>query len=147
PRLHAVAITKEGIQEFTAPIEATAEASYSLPKKYIYEPNSAIMKSGAFDAVSIQYGLDKLHKHTHLYTSDNLIDFPGGRFDIDEIVHYQKPGMNAAEGTKMNSTVRNFLLTVEELRKKWKIKDGGSTYAFFTTNSKNEKIMLLCSKI
>lgn len=147
PWLHAISITKEGIQEFSSPIDATAEATYTLPKKYLYEPNSAIMKSGAFDAVSKQYSLDKLHKHTQLYTSDALINFPGRRFVIDEIVPYQKAGMKAAEGTKMNITVRNFPLSVEELRKKWKIKDGGNTYAFFTTNLENEKIMLLCSKI
>lgn len=145
--LHAVSITKEGIQEFSSPVESTNEATYALPKKYLYEPNSAIMKSGAFDAVSKQYSLAKLHKHTQLYTSDTLIDFPGRRFVIDEIVPYQKAGMKAAEGTKMNITVRNFPLAVEELRKKWKIKDGGNTYAFFTTNLENEKIMLLCSKI
>lgn len=147
PWLHAISITKEGIQEFSSHTEATDEATYSLPKKYLYEPNSAIMKSGAFDAVSKQYSLDKLHKHTQLYTSDALIDFPGRRFVIDEIVPYQKAGMKAAEGTKMNITVRNFPLAVEDIRKKWKIKDGGNTYAFFTTNLENEKIMLLCSKI
>ena len=51
------------------------------------------------------------------------------------------------EGKKMNVTTRNFPLAVEELRKKWKIKDGGDVYAFFTTNIKNEKIALLCSKV
>jgi hypothetical protein len=66
---------------------------------------------------------------------------------IDKVVPYNKTQMKPVEGGKMNITVRNFPLSVEELRKKWKIRDGGDTYAFFTTNIKNEKIVLLCSKI
>ncbi|MCY1462702.1 hypothetical protein D9M71_805060 [compost metagenome] len=53
---------------------------FDLPKKYLYKPNAAIMKSGGFDEVSISFEIDKLHKHSHLYTSENLIDFPGRRF-------------------------------------------------------------------
>ena len=51
-----------------------------------------------------------------------------------------------AESKKMNITVRNFPVSVEELRKKWKIKDGGDTYAFFTTDKNNNKVVLLCTK-
>lgn len=148
PTLHTVNINKEHTQFFTAPLHSTKEATYSMPEKYIYEPNSAIMKSGAFDAISHDFSVNKLHKHTQLYTSNTLIDFPGRRFIINEVLPYQKAEMKKyAEGQKMNITVRNFPITVEEIRKKWKIKDGGDTYAFFTTNINNEKIMLLCSKI
>jgi hypothetical protein len=148
PVLHAVSIHKELTEIFSTPLVHGAEATYSLPKTYLYEPNSAIMKIGAFDAVSTKYGIDKLHKHTQLYTSQSLVAFSGRTFIIDEIVPFQKAEMKkAAEGKKMNITVRNFPMSVEDIRKKWKIKDGGDTYAFFTTNLMNEKIMLLCSKI
>ncbi len=149
PVLHAVNLTKDGSEEtFTTFLEDDADTVYSLPQQYLYEPNSAIMKSGAFNAVGNVFGLGKLHRHTQLYTSHLLIDFPGRRFIINEIVPYSKPEMKKhAEGKKMNITVRNFPITVEEIRKKWKIKDGGNIYAFFTTDANNNKIVLLCSKV
>jgi len=148
PLLHAASITASGTDVFTANLESEAEAPYNMPSKYLYEPNAAIMKSGAFDAVAYEYKLHKLHKHTHLYTCDELIDFPGRRFIINEMIPYGKSEMKQhVEGRQMNITTRNFPLQVEELRKKWKIKDGGNDYTFFTTNAKNEKIVLLCSKI
>ncbi|MDV6166809.1 class I SAM-dependent methyltransferase [Flavobacterium sp. DG1-102-2] len=147
PTLTAVNLTKDGEDIFTASYEPADEAPYGLPKKYLYEPNAAIMKSGAFDAVAHHYAITKLHKHTQLYTSDELIPFAGRRFTIDAIIPYQKAEMKPLEGSKMNITTRNFPLNVEDIRKKWKIKDGGDIYAFFTTNSKNEKVVLVCSKI
>lgn len=123
-------------------------ATYSLPRKYVYEPNSAIMKSGGFDEVSIQFGLGKLHPNAHLYTADAIIQFPGRVFKITEIIPYQKKEMKAAlEGRKANVTTRNFPESVEQIRKKWKISDGGELYCFFTTDLNNNKIVLLCSKI
>jgi hypothetical protein len=56
---------------------------YSLPQKYLYEPNSAIMKSGGFDEVGTFYNLNKLHKHSHLYTNSMLVDFQGRIFEIE----------------------------------------------------------------
>lgn len=123
-------------------------ADYSLPKRYLYEPNSAIMKSGGFNEISIQYKLDKLHQHSHLYTSHDLIDFPGRIFEIQKIIPYTKKDLKKdLENSKCNITTRNFPETVEEIRKKWKIKDGGNSYCLFTTNMKNDKIVLLCNKL
>jgi len=147
PMLTAVNLTKEGEDTFSASYKPAAEAPYSLPSTYLYEPNAAIMKSGAVDAVAHHYCITKLHRHTQLYTSDKLISFEGRRFVIDEIIPYQKAEMKPLEGKKMNVTTRNFPLSVEDIRKKWKIKDGGDTYAFFTTNIKNEKVVLVCSKV
>ncbi|MUV03881.1 class I SAM-dependent methyltransferase [Flavobacterium rakeshii] len=148
PVIHAVNLSKDGEPEvFTTTVEDEPDASYSLPLSYLYEPNSAIMKSGAFNDVAKQFNLYKLHRHTQLYTSDTLIDFPGRKFIINEIVSYGKTEMKKhATGQKMNITVRNFPISVEEIRKKWKIKDGGVTYAFFTTDKDNNKLMLICSK-
>jgi hypothetical protein len=122
--------------------------SYSLPKKYLFEPNSAIMKSGGFDAVSTFYQIDKLHKHSHLYTSENLIEFSGRIFEIQNSILYNKIEMKKfLENTKANITTRNFPETVENIRKKWKIKDGGNSYYFFTTDVNDAKIVLICNKI
>lgn len=145
---HSVSIHNDKTETFIAPLTPVEPAVYDRPSRYLYEPNSAIMKSGAFDAVGHAYGLKKLHRHTHLYTSGNLIDFPGRRFEIKHIVPYGKACMKQyAESRKMNITTRNFPLTVEELRKKWKISDGGEVYSFFTTDMENNKIMLFCAKI
>ncbi|GGC85900.1 hypothetical protein GCM10011508_11460 [Flavobacterium lutivivi] len=121
---------------------------FSSPKKYIFESNAAIMKSGGFDEVAIQFGIEKLHQHSHLYTSSNLIDFPGRVFEIQKSFEYNKANMKSfLENKKSNITTRNFPETVESIRKKWKIKDGGDLYTFFTTDVNNSKIVLLCTKI
>ncbi len=122
--------------------------SYSLPKKYIYEPNSAILKSGAFELIAHHFNLEKLHQHSHLYTSNEIIDFPGRIFKIEKIFEYTKNEMKQLlQNTKANITTRNFPETVENIRKKWKISDGGTVYTFFTTDANNRKIVLLCAKI
>lgn len=147
PVVEAVNITKEGTQAFAAPVEDLPSAPLSPPQKYLYEPNSAVMKSGAFNRVAVHFGLCKLHRNSHLYTAVTPSDFPGRRFEIKEVLDYSKVEMKKLEGTKVNITARNFPLSPDELRKKWKIKDGGDLYAFFTTNMQNEKIVLLCGKI
>jgi hypothetical protein len=121
---------------------------FELPKIYLYEPNSAIMKSGGFDEIGIQYNLSKLHYHSHLYTSEERIDFPGRIFEIQKVFPYSKKELKTnLENTKANITTRNFPDSVADIRKKWKIKDGGTNYCFFTTDHNNDKIVLLCAKI
>ncbi len=141
-------LQKKTSESFTFKLNHSVETSYSLPKKYLYEPNAAIMKSGGFEVVSTQFKLDKLHQHSHLYTSDTLIDFPGRVFEIEQNISYSKTEMKSKfENSKANITTRNFPDSVETIRKKWKIKEGGNHYCFFTTNVNNEKIVLLCSKL
>jgi len=119
-----------------------------LPQKYLYEPNSAIMKSGGFDEVGTFFKLNKLHKHSHLYTNSTLITFPGRVFKIETKIPYQKIEMKKfLEGKKANITTRNFPDTVDIIRKKWKIKEGGNQYCFFTTDENDMKIVLICTKI
>ncbi|MEN2402237.1 class I SAM-dependent methyltransferase [Flavobacterium sp. MC2016-06] len=122
--------------------------SYHLPQKYLYEPNSAIMKSGGFDEVSTIFKINKLHKHSHLYTSEELIDFPGRSFEIEKVIAYNKNDMKTSFlNQQANVTTRNFPDTVESIRKKWKIKSGGNIYSFFTTDKNDNKIVLICRKI
>lgn len=140
-------ITKMAIETFGLIVGSDSVVKFGPAQKYLYEPNAAVMKSGGFDAVSNQFGLDKLHPHSHLYTSDDLVDFPGRVFEINQTVDYNKNEMKALQGKKANVTVRNFPESVENIRKKWKISDGGTVYCFFTTDLNNRKIALICSKI
>lgn len=148
PNLVAYCHNKDNDELFETPYNTEYPYGLSLPLNYLYEPNSAIMKSGAFTAVTSKYNVAKLHAHSQLYTSNELIDFPGRRFKIQEILPYAKQEMKQhIEGKKMNVTVRNFPLKTEDLLKKWKIKDGGDTYTFFTTNKEGDKVVLVCEKV
>jgi hypothetical protein len=148
-KIKTISISKEKTETFDFILNEYSEIpTYSLPQKYLYEPNSSIMKSGGFDEVGTFYKLNKLHKHSHLYTSDNLISFPGRVFKIENSIVYTKIEMKRfLENQKANVTTRNFPETVENIRKKWKIKEGGNVYCFFTTDENNNKIVLICSKL
>lgn len=149
PVIKTINSNKGNLDSFNFELSADGiGVSFGLPKKYLYEPNSAIMKSGGFDEISSQYRIDKLHPHSHLYTSDEIIDFPGRIFEIEKIIPYAKADLKLfLENKKANITTRNFPDTVEMIRKKWKIKDGGNVYCFFTTDMNNHKIVLICAKI
>ncbi|WP_299242581.1 class I SAM-dependent methyltransferase [uncultured Aquimarina sp.] len=140
-------VKNEQIQfSFSLKEESDITPKFSLPKKYIYEPNAAIMKAGGFCSISKVYELEKLHNHSHLYTSDQKIEFPGRSFEVLSVLPYQKQTIKKEKITKANITTRNFPETVSAIRKKFKIKDGGTTYLFFTTNCNDEKIVLVCNK-
>ncbi|WP_316929561.1 class I SAM-dependent methyltransferase [Arenibacter latericius] len=126
--------------------ETTASPSYSEPQRYLYEPNSAILKAGAFKTVSESFEVHKLHEHSHLYTSNQLLEFPGRRFTIKGAYPYNKKAINSLKINKANITTRNFPVSVSDIRKKFKIKDGGDTYLFFTTDLEENKIVLKCTK-
>ena len=128
--------------------ENIEDAEYSLPLTYLYEPNAAILKSGAFNSVANTFNIYKLHKHSHLYTSTNLINFPGRIFKIDNTINYNKKEFTKHIGFKQaNVTSRNFPEAVTQIRKKLKIKDGGKHYLFFTTDLNHSKIVISCSKL
>ncbi len=127
--------------------ENSAEAKFNLPLTYLYEPNSSILKSGGFETVSEKLKVYKLHKNSHLYTSNALIEFPGRIFKVDDIISYNKKEVKEKGIAKANITTRNFPDSVEKIRKKFKIKDGGNTYIFATINLENQKILIICSKL
>ncbi|WP_313777873.1 THUMP-like domain-containing protein [Flagellimonas eckloniae] len=131
---------------FIMMVEAKIVLEHDTPKKYLYEPNAAILKSGGFKTVAKTYKIKKLHQHSHLYTSDALVDFPGRRFRILETIPYSKNRVTQLGLKKANVTTRNFPSTVAELRKRHKIKDGGDVYLFFTTDVNNKLIVLYCEK-
>lgn len=131
---------------FTTQFGASHEARFSKPKKYLYEPGPQLLKTGAFADIGNQYGLYKLHPLSHLYTLDELVDFPGRVFEITSVLPYSKQTMKALSGEAINVSVRHFPESVEAIRKRYKIKDGGHRYAFFTTGIDDKKIVLLCKK-
>ena len=141
-------ISKVSEDRFSFEYKKTASSEYSLPKKYIYEPNAAIMKSGGFDEIARAYKIYKLHQHSHLYTSEEQIEFPGRIFEIENNIEYNKKNIKLyLENTKANITTRNFPENVDAIRRKWNVKDGGTTFCFFTTDLNSNKIVLLCKKI
>ncbi len=143
-----VNLMKDRQEKFSFVLDQQYEATFGSVRKYIYEPNRAIMKSGGFNAIAAHLKLDKLHSNTHLYTSDEIIEFPGRLFCVDAVLAYRKTEMKAHLSKKRaNVTVRNFGETVEHIRKKWRISEGGDLYCFFTTDLNESKIVLLCSKI
>lgn len=144
----AVNIQKEKIDTNSFTLGETKNATFALPELFLYEPNAALLKSGCFDNLCNDLNIKKLQVNSHLFTNIKLIEFPGRRFIIEETILYKKEEVKKhIEGKKMNITTRNFPLSVEELRKKHKISDGGKIYTFFTTNLNNEKIVLICTKI
>ena len=146
--IRAVNLLREHTDTFEFEYGSLPEPVIGQPKKYLYEPNSAIMKSGGFNAVSKQFGLNKLQQHSHLYFSDQLIAFPGRVFEVLTRIPYTKPQMKIhLQQGQFNITTRNFPDSVESIRKKWKIKEGGTQYCFFTTDANDDKIVLICSKI
>lgn len=146
--IQAANINKDQTETFDFILGNQSNVTFGLPQKYLYEPNAAIMKSGAFDAIAERFALAKLHPHSHLYTSENLVEFPGRTFEIRHNIGYGKTEMKTfLQNGKANITTRNFPDSVQTIRKKWKIKEGGNDYCFFTTDANNHKIALICSKI
>ncbi|WP_282018740.1 THUMP-like domain-containing protein [Salegentibacter mishustinae] len=148
-KIKTLNFTKNKVEKFDGNFNnSPSNVDYSLPKSFLFEPNSAIMKSGLFEEVAVQTQTSKLHPNSHLYTSDKEVIFPGRKFQLTGLQEY-KPGLlkKKFKNYKANISVRNFPESVAVLRKKFKIKDGGKNYLFFTTNIKNEKIVLFCEKI
>lgn len=118
-------------------------------KSYLYEPSSVMMKAGAFRTIASQYGVEKLHPNSHLYTSDLLVeDFPGRRFQVITHGGFSKREIRILLSSvkKANLTVRNFPNSVADLRKRLKLAEGGDDYLFATTLKDEEKQWILCRK-
>ncbi|MGE0929643.1 THUMP-like domain-containing protein [Peijinzhouia sedimentorum] len=133
---------------FTKSEEAASAIGLSMPNKYLYEPNAAILKAGGFRSIAIRYDLKKLHPNSHLYTSDSFIDgFPGRSFEVTATEHpYSRKLMELLPEGKANITARNFPETVAAIRRRTKIKDGGEIYIFATTLLDRKPVFLLCKK-
>jgi hypothetical protein len=117
--------------------------------KYLYEPNPALMKAGCFKLLTKRYNVFKLHKNSNLYTSEQLLsDFPGRIFEVEDWTSYNKKVKQTLlhDVKKASIAVRNFPITVAELRKALKISDGDAIFLFATTLKGEEKVIIRTKK-
>jgi hypothetical protein len=150
PSIHAVNIGRKDDLPFTFLFseEERFEAPYTDPLTYLYEPNASILKAGAFKSVANVFNIAKLQASTHLYTSDTLIEyFPGRIFKIDARVKPHPKVLKEffPEG-KANITTRNYPLSVEDLKKKTGLKDGGERY-LIGFSGRNEKFLVVAIRL
>ena len=116
---------------------------------FLFEPNASVMKAGCFDEIARAYGVSAISRNSHLFLSDRETDgFPGRTFVIDAVTTMNKRQLRQTlSGMKQaNIAVRNFPLSVAELRKRLKLSDGGDTYIFATTTSEGDHILMLTHK-
>ena len=117
--------------------EKERNAMFSEPQKFLYIPNNAVLKSGGFNSLSEKFNLKKLHPNSHFYTNgERLEGFPGRVLEI-EIVDSK----TIKKGDKFNIISKNYPLTPEEIKKKYKISDGGNSYLIFTQTQKGKIIL------
>ena len=117
--------------------------------QYLYEPNASLMKAGCFGVLSDRYDARMLSKNSHLFVSQAPIEaFPGRSFRIIAISSFNKKELkrHLSGITKANIATRNFPLSVAELRKRLKLKDGGETYIFATTLSDESHVLVITEK-
>ena len=127
----------------------SSSAALLQPGAWIYEPNASIMKAGCFAMLSARYGMPQVAQNSHLFLSESLVEaFPGRRFQVCAVTELNKKELRQALSgiAKANVTVRNFPLSVADLRKKLKIKDGGDTYIFATTLADSRHVLIITKK-
>ena len=149
-------IKRGNIQSFTFTYgkERSAEPKYAESiERYLYEPNSSILKSGAFKTISNRFDIKKLEKSTHLYTSDRIAEgFPGKIFEIKKVIDYSNNTIRNLNKSypKANISVRNFPIPANELKKRAGIEDGGNIQLIGTTilnSSESIRKILVCERV
>lgn len=156
-RVVCVNLSQDGTEEYFA-FHPNSLAHPSAPTihyplstvHYLYEPNASLMKAGCFDEIAGRYGISQLDSNSHLFVSETeVIDFPGRRFRIDGFTTMNKRDLKAALAgiDRANITVRNFPVSVADLRKRLRLKDGGDVYIFATTVAGAGHQLYICRKI
>lgn len=129
--------TQEPEFSFLYDEEVLYKSEFSDALEYIYIPNNSVLKSGAFNLVSQKYSLKKLHPNTHIYTSNEKLPYFCGRiFKVKEISTKE-----IKKGEQFNIISKNYPLSPEQIKKKYKLKDGGDNYLFFTQSTKGKVIL------
>ena len=167
PVIHCVNITSDGIPSagsgctfstgsvciqrfsFTRAQEQEAQCMYTNEVgRYLYEPNASLMKACPFRLLAQHYQLEKLHPNSHLYTSPNRIeDFPGRRFRVNDVLPVNKQTIKQISQLRQaNISVRNFPASVAELRRRFRLADGGSAYLVATTLADGRKVVLVMER-
>ena len=117
--------------------------------QYLYEPNASLMKAGCFALLTVRYPLSALSLNSHLFVSEEAInEFPGRKFEIAAVSSFNKKELRRSLSgiEKANLAVRNFPMSVAELRKRLKIKEGGDIYLFATTDAESNHLLFVCKK-
>ncbi len=129
--------------------ESETKCDYSAPLKYLYEPNSAILKAGAFKSIGSHFDIKKLHPNTHLYTSNQIINnWPGKIFFIkSQLKPNKKEIRKIFPGQKVNVITRNYPLNPSQLKSRLDLKDGGDDYLIGTTLFNQSKVLLKCEQL
>ena len=143
-------ITPEETRLFTfypSEEKSAKQPNFSTPLHYLYEPDVAILKAGAFKQAALKFGLQKLHQNTHLYTSTYLRpDFLGRIFKVLNVTDY-KTFASTRKNLKANVVVRNFPSTPEELKKKHRLSDGGDVFLMFATAPGDRLIVIEAERL
>jgi hypothetical protein len=122
---------------------ARSKATYGDPVGYLYSPNPALMKSGAFNWISQEFGVKKIQKNSHLYSSPSPLDFPGKRFRISKTLSPTSKLLKKYKNQKWEVVCRNYPSRVEEIRQQFRIKAGGkSNYLIFTRDQKEQALLI-----
>lgn len=135
--------TEQQSFNFNLQSEKDSITSFIDISNYLYEPNASVLKSGAFKSVANHFGVNKLATHTHLYTSTDLVQsFPGRKLRVIEV---SKPKKGLIE--KANVICRNYSMNPDQLKKKYKIKDGGNMYLYACSLADGTKQFILCELV
>ncbi len=132
---------------FNSEEEKNSEVGFSPPLSFLYEPDASLLKAGAFKSIAQKHNVYKLHPSTHLYTSENRVEYFPGR--IFKILQHKKPDKNLKENFPdgyANILTRNYPLSVEEIKKKTGLKEGGTLF-LICTQSEREKHVLIAERI
>ena len=117
---------------------------------YLYEPNASIMKAGCFAEIEQAFEVSQLAPNSHLFASDQVIeDFPGRKFRISAVTSMNKQELKQAlkDIRQANIAVRNFPMSVADLRKRLKLSEGGNDYIFATTLTEGKKVLIICQHL
>lgn len=135
-------------EEYNSPIDYLALSDTGAAPTYLYEPNASILKAGAYRTVAHRFGMTKAAANSHLYFSDRLMsEFPGRQFRIVRTVQPNKAGIKSLSTLgRANISTRNYPLSVNDLRRKLRLSDGGSHYIFATTLADGKHVLFVCEK-
>lgn len=149
PKIVAVNLSKNtSTFSFNYESEATTSVNFSEPLSYLYEPNASVLKAGGFKSIAQSFHLKKLAINTHLYTSEKLVvNFPGRCFKINHTLEYNEKSFKVLGIKKANITARNFPDSIEQIKKKLKLTDGGNDYVFAARDLNDKPVLIVSEKI
>ena len=155
--LHCVNFNSDGsMQQFKIPASPISHSTFPIPHSpslishFLYEPNASIMKAGCFAEIEQAFEVSQLAPNSHLFASDQAIeDFPGRKFRVTAVTSMNKQELKQAlkDIRQANIAVRNFPMSVADLRKRLKLSEGGNDYIFATTLTEGKKVLIICQHL